>query len=94
MKYISVYGGSRMSNVHFKDMKSEPQGAICPCGTGTIDMKAAYDACVAAGVKSAQVEQDNAPDSGDAIGEMKTKLCKSCADIRQISKRSKCRGPE
>ncbi len=72
LKYISVYGGSRMSNVHFKDMKSEPQGAICPCGTGTIDMKAAYDACVAAGVKYAQVEQDNAPDSGDAIGEMKT----------------------
>ena len=60
----------RIVNIHFKDMLEAPQGPICPCGEGIIDMKAIYDACIETGVSAAFVEQDNAPDSGDSVGQM------------------------
>jgi sugar phosphate isomerase/epimerase len=60
----------RIVNIHFKDMLEPPQGPICPCGAGIIDMKAIYDACIETGVSAAFVEQDNAPDSGDSVGQM------------------------
>lgn len=60
----------RIVNIHFKDMLTAPQGPICPCGVGVIDMKPIYDACIETGVSAAFVEQDNAPESGDSIGQM------------------------
>lgn len=70
LDYIRKIGVERMSNVHFKDMKSEPQGEICPCGTGVIDFGAVKALGEALGIPYALVEQDNAPDSGDSFGQM------------------------
>ena len=69
IEYIKRLRG-RIVNIHFKDMLEPPQGPICPCGAGVIDMKAIYDACIETGVSAAFVEQDNAPDSGDSVGQM------------------------
>ena len=71
LEYIKRLGSSRVKNVHFKDMATEPQGAICPCGHGVIDFKPVIKLCDELGIENALVEQDNAPDSGDSIGQMK-----------------------
>jgi sugar phosphate isomerase/epimerase len=71
LEYIKRIGAQRIQNVHFKDMASEPQGAICPCGEGTIDFSKVIALCDEMGIENALVEQDNAPDSGDSIGQMK-----------------------
>ena len=61
----------RIINIHFKDRTDmTPDGKLCPCGEGVVDMKAVYDACIATGVSNVFVEQDNAPDSGDSIAQM------------------------
>ena len=70
MEFISRVGGERMSCIHFKDMKSEPKGAICPCGEGVIDFAPIASLCRSIGIKHVLVEQDNAPDSGDSYGQM------------------------
>jgi sugar phosphate isomerase/epimerase len=59
-----------MSCVHFKDMKSEPKGDICPCGEGIIDFAPIADLCRSIGIEHVLVEQDNAPDTGDSYGQM------------------------
>ena len=69
VEYIHRLKG-RIINIHFKDMLNDPQGPICPCGEGVIDMKRIYDACVETGVSAVFVEQDNAPTFGDSIGQM------------------------
>ena len=71
LDYIRKIGADRLKNVHFKDMKSEPKGEICPCGEGVIDFKPVIELCNSMGITNALVEQDNAPDSGDSIGQMK-----------------------
>lgn len=71
IEYIKKLGPKRVKNVHFKDMASEPQGNICPCGAGVIDFKPVIELCDEIGIENALVEQDNAPDSGDSIGQMK-----------------------
>lgn len=71
LDYIRKIGADRLKNVHFKDMKSEPKGEICPCGEGVIDFKPVIELCDRMGITNALVEQDNAPDSGDSIGQMK-----------------------
>ena len=71
MHYIKKIGAERMTNVHFKDMKSESKGAICPCGKGVIDFKPVIELCDALGIPYALVEQDNAPASGDSFGQMR-----------------------
>ena len=70
LEYIKRLGPSRIKNVHFKDMKTEPSGDICPCGEGVIDFKQVIELCDKLGIVNALVEQDNAPDSGDSIGQM------------------------
>ena len=70
LSYIQKIGSARMSNVHFKDMESEPQGKICPCGTGVIDFSEVKALGERLGIPYALVEQDNAPDSGDSWGQM------------------------
>ena len=70
LSYIEKIGSARMSNVHFKDMESEPQGKICPCGTGVIDFSEVKALGERLGIPYALVEQDNAPDSGDSWGQM------------------------
>lgn len=70
LEYIKRLGPSRIKNVHFKDMKTEPSGDICPCGEGVIDFKPVIELCDKLGIVNALVEQDNAPDSGDSIGQM------------------------
>lgn len=69
--YIKKIGAHRIKNVHFKDMKTEPKGEICPCGEGVIDFAPIIKICDEMGIENALVEQDNAPDSGNSIGEMK-----------------------
>ena len=71
LEYIKKIGAERLKNVHFKDMKSEPQGEICPCGEGVIDFSPVIRLCDELGIVNALVEQDNAPDSGDSINQMK-----------------------
>jgi len=71
LEYIKRIGAERMTNVHFKDMRSEPQGEICPCGVGVIDFKPVIALCDELGIPNALVEQDNAPASGDSMGQMK-----------------------
>ncbi len=71
IEYIKKIGAERMTNVHFKDMISEPKGDICPCGVGVIDFKPVIELCDSLGIPYALVEQDNAPQSGDSFGQMK-----------------------
>ena len=71
MHYIKKIGAERMTNVHFKDMATEPKGAICPCGKGVIDFKPVIELCDTLGIPYALVEQDNAPQSGDSFGQMR-----------------------
>ena len=71
LEYIRKIGADRIKNVHFKDMASEPQGDICPCGNGVIDFAPVIKLCDEMGIVNALVEQDNAPDFGDSIGQMR-----------------------
>ncbi|MBQ7387582.1 MAG: sugar phosphate isomerase/epimerase [Clostridia bacterium] len=70
LKMIRDLGPARIKNVHFKDMKTEPKGEICPCGTGTIDFAPVVKLCDELGIVNALVEQDNAPASGDSYGQL------------------------
>ena len=79
LDYIKRIGAERMSNIHFKDMQNEPQGAICPCGVGVIDFAPVVDLCNSLGIANALVEQDNAPESGDSFGQMKI----SCDNLKK-----------
>lgn len=73
IKYIKLLGETkRMTDIHFKDMKSEPKGAICPCGDGVIDFAPLVPLCDSYGIKNAHVEQDNAPDLGDVFEQMQS----------------------
>ena len=71
VEYVKKLGADRIKNVHFKDMKTDPKGEICPCGEGVIDFAPLINLCDEMGIENALVEQDNAPDSGNSIGEMK-----------------------
>ena len=71
LDYIKKLGSKRLKNVHFKDMKIEPKGDICPCGEGVIDFAPVIKLCDELGIVYALVVQDNAPDAGDSIGQMK-----------------------
>lgn len=71
--YVKLLGESgRMTNIHFKDMKDEPKGAICPCGDGVIDFAPIASLCKEYKIPYALVEQDNAPQLGDEIEQMKS----------------------
>jgi sugar phosphate isomerase/epimerase len=72
MKYIKLFGTKRMTNIHFKDMRTEPKGEICPCGEGVIDFAPIAALCKEIGVPYALVEQDNAPKLGDEFEQMTT----------------------
>lgn len=70
-KYIKIIAdASRMTDIHFKDMKTAPQGPICPCGEGVIDFAPLAKLCKEVGIKNVYVEQDNAPDLGDVFEQM------------------------
>ena len=69
--YIKKLGNKRLTNVHFKDMKSEPQGEICPCGVGVIDFAPVVELCNKLEIPNALVEQDNAPSFGDSYEQMR-----------------------
>lgn len=69
--YVKLLGEcGRMQNIHFKDMISAPQGAICPCGDGIIDFARLATECKKYGIENVYVEQDNAPDLGDPFAQM------------------------
>ncbi len=70
MDYVKKLGKERITDVHFKDMLTEPKGPICPCGEGVIDFKPLITLCDEIGIENALVEQDNAPESGDSYGQM------------------------
>ena len=67
---VRLFGKERMTNIHFKDMASEPAGAICPCGEGVIDFAPAVRLCDELGIPYALVEQDNATMLGDEYEQM------------------------
>ena len=70
-KYIKLLAeAGRMTDVHFKDMKSGPKGPICACGDGIIDFAPLADLCYSLGIKNVLVEQDNAPDFEDSFEQM------------------------
>ena len=71
MDYIRRIGADRIRNVHFKDMLTEPRGNICHCGAGVIDFAPLVKLCSEMGIPYALVEQDNAPDSGNSMEEMR-----------------------
>ena len=62
----------RMTNIHFKDIKSEPKGTMCPCGEGLTDFLPIAKLCKKYGIENILVEQDNAPDLGDVFLQMKS----------------------
>lgn len=69
-KYIRLLSKEgRLNHIHFKDMKSAPQGPICACGDGIIDFRALTKLSLECGIENVYVEQDNAP-SFDAFNEM------------------------
>ena len=72
LDYIKLMGNERLTNVHFKDMKEEPKGPICPCGEGTIDFAPVVKLCDELKIPYALVEQDNAPALGDEYEQMAT----------------------
>jgi len=72
LDYIKLMGNERLTNVHFKDMKTEPKGDICPCGEGTIDFGPVVKLCDELAIPYALVEQDNAPKLGDEYEQMAT----------------------
>ena len=72
LDYIKLLGNARLTNVHFKDMLTEPKGPICPCGVGTIDFAPVVKLCDELAIPYALVEQDNAPQLGDEYEQMAT----------------------
>lgn len=72
LDYIKLMGNERLTNVHFKDMKTEPKGEICPCGEGTIDFAPVVKLCDDLKIPYALVEQDNAPNLGDEFEQLAT----------------------
>ncbi len=70
LDYIKRLGKTRLKNVHFKDMRSNPKGDICPCGEGVIDFLPVVKLCDELEIENALVEQDNAPESGNSIEQM------------------------
>ena len=72
LDYIKLLGNARLTNVHFKDMKTTPQGPICPCGEGVIDFAPVVKLCNDIAIPYALVEQDNAPQLGDEYEQMAT----------------------
>ena len=71
LEYIKLFGNERLTNVHFKDMRTEPKGEICPCGAGTIDFAPVVKLCNQLNIPYALVEQDNAPSLGAEYEQMK-----------------------
>ena len=67
-----IASANRMTNIHFKDMKTEPAGPICPCGEGVTDFLPIAKTCKKYGIENVLVEQDNAPDLGDVFAQMKS----------------------
>ena len=70
-RYIrELTADGRIIDIHFKDMKTAPQGPICPCGDGVIYFSELSVLCRECGIKNVQVEQDNAPQLGDVFEQM------------------------
>ncbi len=72
LDYIRLFGNERLTNVHFKDMKTEPAGAICPCGEGVIDFAPVIKLCDELSIPYALVEQDNACELGDEFEQLRS----------------------
>ena len=70
VEFIKKIGRDRLSNIHLKDMKTNPQGPICPCGEGVIDFASIVKLGKELGIPNALVEQDNAPDLGCEFDQM------------------------
>ena len=70
--FKKIADAGRMTNIHFKDMKTEPKGEICPCGEGVTDFLPLAKLCKQYGIENILVEQDNAPTLGDVFEQMKS----------------------
>lgn len=69
---LRIAKAGRATNIHFKDMKTEPKGAICPCGEGVISFAPLARLCKSYGIENILVEQDNAAQLGDVFVQMKS----------------------
>lgn len=70
LDYIRKIGTDRLMNIHFKDMARDERRSICACGDGCLDFQSLFDACLEVGVQNVLVEQDNAAQAADPLGEM------------------------
>ena len=82
-EYIRMLG-SRVKNIHYKDMAEAPKGPICACGNGVLDFEAITAACLETGIESALVEQDNAPDFVNGTEDEFTQMEISARHLRPI----------
>ncbi|MBQ8689949.1 MAG: sugar phosphate isomerase/epimerase [Clostridia bacterium] len=73
----------RITDIHFKDMKTAPKGEICPCGDGIMDFAALANVCREVGVKNVYVEQDNAPMLGDVFEQMERSYRHLCPIVKK-----------
>ena len=70
VEYIERVGANRLANIHFKDLANDEKRSICACGNGVLNFEQIYQACLKQNVKNALVEQDNAVNFEDPIGQM------------------------
>ncbi len=66
-------GSKRLRHIHFKDMRGLNEKGIpifCPCGSGLMDLAPLAAKCIAMGVDDMLVEQDDASDLPDPLGEI------------------------
>ncbi len=71
LAYIRKIGGSRMQNIHYKDLKpGTEKPTICACGDGTLDFAAITAVCEEVGIENVLVEQDNAAEFPCAFAQM------------------------
>lgn len=74
----------RMDVAHFKDMRGSfdfnPPSVMAPVGEGNIDFIELKKVCEETGVRYAEVEQDNASDLPDPLGELAT----SCRNLKKM----------
>jgi len=66
-------GSERLRHIHFKDLSRVDEKGIpifCPCGSGLMDLAPLAAKCCALGVDDVLVEQDDASDLPDPLGEV------------------------
>ena len=76
VEYITKFAKQkRITNLHLKDypkLVEDRPYPFCPCGEGIVDFATIVPLAKSLGIPYCQVEQDNAPTTGDSFGQMET----------------------